>query len=254
MVVKFIEVDWKSREVFSNLRVPSDTPIIIRIDGWRFHKVAEELNLERPFDRRMIEALSQVPYKLMSMGLPLAFSFMFSDEISFLLHPPIPWSGRVEKIVSVIPSFASGIVSVSLNHPVSFDARIVFIRSISEALDYFIWRQLEAWRNALNSYALLALENSGMSREEAVKELSGKKSEQLHEIIFKRLGVNITKIPSWQRRGVVVKKELEERVGRSGKVIRRIPVVDWEIPLFSTPEGRNYLLKYLEIQQEKSEE
>lgn len=250
MKTKFNEVDWKGREVFSNLRLPEDIPVIVRVDGWRFHRVAEELNLERPFDRRLIEALSQVPYKLMIMGFPLAFSFLFSDEISFLIHPPVPWTGRVEKLISVLSSYTSAIVSVLLNYPASFDARIVFIRDLSETVDYFIWRQSEAWRNALNSYALLALERSGMSREEAAKELEGKKSELLHEIIFKNLGINLTRIPSWQRRGVVVRKELEERVHREG-VIRRIPLIDWEVPLFSTPEGRSYLFKSLGIYLER---
>jgi tRNA(His) guanylyltransferase len=239
--------NWREREIFSGLRIPPDAPVMVRIDGWRFHKVAEELGLERPFDRRLIEALIQAPLSLMKMGFPLALSFTFSDEISFLLHPPIPWSGRVEKLISVIPSHSSAIVSMVLNYPVCFDARIIILRDLDEIISYLSWRQSEAWRNALNSYALFALERSGLSREDAVKELRNKKADSLHEIIFTKLGINITKIPPWQRRGVIVRKKYEERSHESGKVVRRVPEVDWDIPLFSTPEGRDYLMEALKV-------
>lgn len=241
---------WKSREVFSGLKVPVDGPVIVRIDGWRFHRVSEELRLSRPFDERVITALSQAPIKLMRMGFPLALSFLFSDEISFLIYPPIPWSGRVEKLISLIPSYSSAVVSNALSYPVCFDARIVVVRDIEDTLDYLSWRQSEAWRNALNSYALLALESAGLRREDAVKELKGKKAEQLHDTIFNRLGINMTRVPSWQRRGIVVKKGYEERDSPRGRVVRRVPLVDWEIPLFSTPEGRDYLMKALRAYRE----
>jgi len=239
---------WKSREIFSALRVPSDDPVVVRIDGWRFHRVAEELKLDRPFDRRLIEALSQAPLRLMQMGFPLALSFLFSDEISFLLYPPIPWNGRIEKLISVIPSYSSAIVSTALNYPVCFDARVVIIRDIDDLLNYLSWRQSEAWRNALNSYALLALESSGLGREEAARELEGKKAEQLHEIIFDRLGINITKVPAWQRRGVIVRKGHGREASEGVK--RKLPLVDWEVPLFSAPEGRDYLIESLRAYEE----
>ncbi|MDW8035499.1 MAG: tRNA(His) guanylyltransferase Thg1 family protein [Candidatus Korarchaeum sp.] len=217
----------------------------MRIDGWRFHKVSEELRLNRPFDERLIKVLSQVPVRLMKMGFPLALSFLFSDEISFLIYPPIPWDGRVEKLISVIPSYSSAIVSTLLNYPACFDARIVTIRNLEDILDYLSWRQSEAWRNALNSYALLALENSGLRREDAVKELKGKKAEQLHDIIFNRLGINVAKVPSWQRRGVIVRKGYEEKGSPYKRIVRKVPLIDWEVPLFSTAEGREYLMESL---------
>lgn len=243
---------WKSREVFSGLRVPIDSPLIVRVDGWRFHKVSEELGLCRPFDERLIKALSQVPLGLIRIGFPLALSFLFSDEISFLIYPPIPWNGRVEKLISVIPSYSSAVVSTALSYPVCFDARIVVIRNLEDVLDYLGWRQSEAWRNALNSYALLALERAGLRREDAVRELKGKKAEQLHEIIFDKLGINIAKVPSWQRRGIVVRKGYEEKGSSFKRVARKVPLIDWEIPLFSTPEGRDYLMESLRIYEESS--
>ncbi|MEM2220078.1 MAG: tRNA 5'-guanylyltransferase, partial [Candidatus Korarchaeum sp.] len=144
------------------------------------------------------------------------------------------------------------IVSTVLNYPVCFDARIVIIRDLKDVLDYLSWRQSEAWRNALNSYALIALESTGLRREDAVRELRGKKAEQLHEVIFDKLGINIAKVPSWQRRGVVVRKGYKEKDSSLKRVTRKVPLVDWEIPLFSTPEGRDYLMESLKVYEEDS--
>lgn len=241
-------MDWKRREIFSRLMVPPDIPIIVRVDGWRFKKVAGDLGLDKPYDIRLIKALIKASRDLMSLNLPIALSFIFSDEISFLISPPLPWNGRVEKISSVVSSFVSASVSLQLGKETSFDGRIVFVRNEGEVLDYLSWRQNEAWRNALNSYALAALLREGLSGEEAARRLHGKGAEFLHELIYKKLGINMAKIPSWQRRGVMVRKSLAMKETKYGPVERRIILVDWELPLFSSPEGREYLKESLEVE------
>ena len=234
-------LDWKSREIFSRLCVPVDMPVIVRVDGWRFRKLAEELGLERPYDERLLTSLIDASKGLMERNLPIALAYLFSDEISFLLAPPLPWNGRVEKIVSIISSFISARTSLLLGHAASFDGRIVFLRDEDELVSYLSWRQDEAWRNALNSYALLALEKEGFSREEAAKKLHGRKSEYLHELIFRKLGINIANVPAWQRRGVLVRKAVKVKNTEYGPVERSEIVVDRELPLFSSPEGLDYL-------------
>ncbi|MCD6243624.1 MAG: tRNA 5'-guanylyltransferase [Thermoproteota archaeon] len=239
-------IDWKSREIFSSLKVPPDIPIVVRVDGWRFRKVAMELELEKPFDRRLIEALANIPVKLVEGGFPILLAYTFSDEISFVLHPPIPWEGRVEKVVSILASYSSGHLSSTFGRPLSFDGRIILVRSKEEIIDYLTWRQSEAWRNTINSYALKALEEDGYTLKEASEILKGAKSKELHEIIFNKLGINVAKVPAWQRRGVIVKRvEVIKEESRAGPVIRRRTKIDWEPPLFSTPEGREYLLDLL---------
>lgn len=239
-------LDWKSREIFSRLSIPVDIPVIVRVDGWRFRKLAEELELERPYDERLLRSLIDASKELMERNLPVALAYVFSDEISLLFAPPLPWNGRVEKIVSIVSSFISARTSLALGYAASFDGRIVLIRDEDELVSYLSWRQDEAWRNALNSYALLALEKEGLSREKAAEELHGKKSEYLHELIFKKLGVNIAKVPAWQRRGVLVRKAVRIKDMEHGPVERREIVVDWELPLFSSPEGLEYIKRMLE--------
>jgi len=237
--------DWKSRELFSSLVVPPDIPVIVRVDGWRFRRVADELGLSRPYDRRLMEALVDAPKNLMLTNFPLALAFVFSDEISFVVAPPLPWGGRVEKLITILASYTASRITRSLNAPVGFDGRVVLVRGEGEIVDYLVWRQGEAWRNALNSYALKALEDGGMDRKEAAEYLKGKKAEELHEIIFEKLGINLAKVPTWQRRGVVVRKVLRTKETKFGLVERRVVEADWDPPLFSAPEGRSYLISSL---------
>ena len=40
----------KDYEVYSSLKVPKNSRIIVRLDGRSFHKLAEDLNLVKPYD------------------------------------------------------------------------------------------------------------------------------------------------------------------------------------------------------------
>ena len=106
---------------------------------------------------------------------------------------------------------------------------------------------MEAWRNHINSYAFYALIRKGYSRSNAAKKLLKMKSDQLHELVFKELNINLAKTPAWQRRGIVlywkciVKESINPLSGEIVKTIRRVLTEDWNPPLFSSPEGRNYI-------------
>ncbi len=239
--------NWKDREIFSRLNVPEDSPVIIRVDGWNFRKITEKIGLKRPYDTRLAKSLAEASSELMRMGFPIAFAFTFSDEISFLLAPPLPWRGRIEKLITILASYTSGYLSKVFDEALAFDGRVVFVRNEDEIVDYMRWRQSEAWRNALNSYALKALENQGLSRKDAVEALKGKKSSELHDLIFKNLGVNVNDVPAWQRRGIMIRWIIKIKNSNFGPVQRRSVRVDWDLPLFSTPEGRDYLLESISI-------
>lgn len=109
-------------------------------------------------------------------------------------------------------------------------------------------RQDEAWRNHINSYAFYKLIEEGYSRREAAEILKGKKYKDIHEFLFKK-GINLAKTPTWQRRGVLVyklRKEMSKKINdRVVKYYRNEIIVDWEIPLFSSEEGKRLLEKIL---------
>ncbi len=232
-------IDWKEREIFSRLALPDDFPVILRLDGWRFHRIARELRLKKPFDLEFIQKIVQSAKRPMEV-FPIELAFVFSDEISYLLLPPLPWNGRLEKIDSVISSLVSSSLSLLLDTETVFDSRVIIVHSADEVLDYLSWRQMEAWRNHVNAYAQIVAERDGI-------DITGMKSEELHDLVFRRLGVNLAKTPCWQRRGVLIywkeyeKEGFDPTSGRKVRVKRRRLEEDWEVPIFSSPRGRELL-------------
>ena len=115
----------ENREIFST--ITTIPPVFVRIDGRAFHRLAENLNLKKPFDDQFSEAMVQVCVALISdSGLCPDLAFTFSDEIS-LYFTRLPFSGRVEKIDSVAASCAaSALTNILAGNPlVSFDARVI---------------------------------------------------------------------------------------------------------------------------------
>jgi tRNA(His) 5'-end guanylyltransferase len=235
----------KGREIFSNLI--SAPPIFIRIDGRSFHSLADGLALEKPFDEKFASAMVRVATRLLTeSGLSPDLAFTFSDEIN-LYFTHLPFRGRVEKMDSVVASFAASALTLELTSqsPLSFDARVIQV-SAPLATEYLINRQGEAWRNHINAYCQQALIGEGMSTQEAARALLNQPSRTLHDMMYRR-GVNLGMTPTWQRRGILVFRKVEKRdsfdprTSEPVEVFRSTVSANWELPLFSSPEGRTLL-------------
>ena len=92
----------KDYEVYSSLKVPKNSKIIVRLDGRSFHKLAEDLNLVKPYDENFYNVMADVCKDLFKEFSP-CFVYTFSDEISLLLDK-ITFDKRIEKMHSVIAS------------------------------------------------------------------------------------------------------------------------------------------------------
>ncbi|HIH36690.1 MAG TPA: tRNA 5'-guanylyltransferase [Methanocellales archaeon] len=235
----------KDREIYSNIRaVP---PIAIRVDGRNFKKLLK--NFKKPYDKRFIAAMADATELLMrESGLNPRFAYIFSDEIN-LFFLKIPFQGRIEKLDSVVSSFLASALSLTLKTTISFDARVIPL-SEQDVHKYLELRQAEAWRNHVNSYGYYALLEDGLSKRAAALNMEGMDSKEIHDMLFER-GINLAETPTWQRRGVLIRKEIYQKPGydpkkhlgvlsRRGKVIQ-----DWEIPLFSTEEGKKLIKELL---------
>jgi len=239
----------ENREIFST--ITTIPPVFVRIDGRAFHRLAENLNLKKPFDDQFSEAMVQVCVVLISdSGLCPELAFTFSDEIS-LYFTRLPFSGRVEKIDSVAASCAASALTNVLADKtlVSFDARVI-PATPEYALEYLANRQNEAWRNHINGYCQQALIDEGISAKKAAARLKGVPARDLHEMMHKR-GMNLATTPSWQRRGVLVYKKITEKEGfnpltQEHVLAQRSAVtVERDLPLFTSPEGQSFLNKLL---------
>jgi tRNA(His) 5'-end guanylyltransferase len=239
----------ENREIFSTITtVP---PVFVRLDGRAFHHIAGKLALAKPFDDRFSRAMTDTCTALVATsGLSPVFAYTFSDEISLYLDR-LPFSGRVEKIDSVAASFTASALTIALgiHEPLAFDARIVQATPAS-AVEYVTARQDEAWRNHMNAYCQQALIADGMSAKKAAEQLRGMPAKDLHEMMHKR-GINLAKTPAWQRRGVLVCRRVTEKEGYNPKTkksvvaTRSAVVVDRDLPLFTTPEGKEFLEKLI---------
>jgi tRNA(His) guanylyltransferase len=246
----------KDCEIFSNLKVPCGSKIIIRADGRNFSGLSNILELERPYDELFANLMIDVCSDFFVEFSPKLI-FTFSDEINVLLSE-IPFNGRLEKLDSVFASFISGSFTKNiikyLNYfnidpsnlkPISFDSRVIPL-SDHGIIEYFKNRQNEAWRNCLNGYSYWKLRGEyGKSR--AVEILNKKKSSELHEILFER-GLNMSEVPQWQRRGIgLYKKEISidgyNPINKENVTSNRSRIyTDWELPLFDNEFFNKILL------------
>jgi len=238
-------------EIFSNLKVPCGSKIVIRIDGRNFSQLSQRLEFKKPYDDDFADKMVQTAIDFFKEFNPL-FIYTFSDEINILLAD-IPFSGRIEKLNSVFSSFISGaftrticndLKSSNLNSsvwqslkPISFDSRLIPL-SMGQVVEYFQNRQGEAWRNCLNGYAYWTLRQD-YKKKKAIEILKGKKSKDIHELLFNK-GINIAEVPSWQRRGIgIYKKETEVEgfnpISRKKVTSKRFRLfLDRNLPIFDT--------------------
>ncbi len=252
-------------EIFSSLKVPCGSKILLRLDGRGFYKLSKQMDLEKPYDPLFVNAMVNSAVEIFKEFSP-AFIYTFSDEINILLAD-IPFSGRIEKLDSVFASFTANsffknlidakirgrddenekLKKVELDifkqdlfkdiKTISFDCRIIPLSS-EMVFEYFKERQDEAWRNCINGYAYWTLRNE-MDQEESMKILNGLKADKIHDILFKR-GINIGEVPVWQRRGVALYKVDKKVKGynpfsqKEVESARKVIYADWNLPRFTT--------------------
>jgi tRNA(His) guanylyltransferase len=211
----------KEYEIYNNLKVPSGSKLILRLDGRNFHRLTNKLDLNRPYDENFINTMVLTAKDIFKEFSPLLI-YIFSDEINILLSE-IPFSGRIEKLNSVFPSLAASSLSLHLTefftenikNIISFDSRAIPISNDEDIVKYFKWRQDEAWRNCVNSYGYWTLRKN-FSSKIATEKLQNLKSAAIHELLFER-GINLNDLPKYQKRGIAIYKEKKEIVGLNPK-------------------------------------
>jgi len=179
-------------------------------------------------------------YSLLREVQNARFAYVQSDEISLLLidyntfNSQQYFDGNLQKMVSVAASVASVQFTIQWDEiertpeieqdirPAYFDGR-AFILPESEVCNYFIWRQQDCTRNAVQMVARAHFSH---------KQCHKKSCNELQEMLFQEKGINFNDTETrWKR----------------GRVVLSDGTVDDEIPLFT--HDRQYIEKFLEIEE-----
>ena len=215
-----------------------DMYLVARIDGRSFSRLTKEIcDFEAPFDERFRDMMVNTVKQLMDCGFRVVYGFTESDEISLLFHTEENTFGRkVRKYNSILAGTASAAFSLQLGMVAAMDCRLVPLPNIDRVRDYFLWRQEDAHRNALNSHCYWLLRKEGMDAIAATEMLEGKSTSYKNELLFSR-GINFDKLPLWQKRGIGVYWSDVEKTGfnpitkKEVTTLRRDLHANYDLPL-----------------------
>lgn len=249
------------------------TYTIMRLDGKAFHTFTQ--GYKRPYDLELMDMMDRTAIALCEEIQGAKLAYVQSDEISLVLtdfdtlQTDAWFDNNVQKMVSVSASIATAAFNQELLTRIAekahdgdkeakidlaaihcrcmrlahFDSRVFTIPTLTEVLNYLVWRQQDATRNSIQMSAQALYSHH---------ELHEKNTSELQEMIFQK-GHNWDKYPVGFKRGRIILNEKEKAlsfarpetlksIGGTGQeiMIRK----SWGVfdpPIFS--QDRPYLLK-----------
>lgn len=182
------------------------TPVVIRVDGRAFHTFARRA-FGRHYSVGFVRSMTVVAEKVAAEMQGCKFAFGQSDEISFLLtdyttiRTQAWFDYDLSKVVSISAAAASAYASQEFGEPVMFDSRAFNVPQ-DDVCNYFLWRQQDATRNAIQ---MLGREHFSH------REMHKKNTSQIQEMVWQKAGVNFNDLPPMRKRGYcIVDGELAE--------------------------------------------
>lgn len=233
-------------------------PVIIRLDGKAFHTFTRGFN--KPFDDVMMQTMQQTTLKLCQEIQGCVFGYTQSDEITLVLvdyndiNTDAWFDYSVQKMCSVAASmctlyfnkifekvytewfakvFSNPMVDVkdeklnkvyerAIDKGAMFDAR-VFNIPVEEVTNCVLWRQQDATRNSISSLAQSKF---------SAKEIHGKNSSQMQDMLMEKYGINWNNLTIPEKRGTAVYKRTIDDVTEW--------IVDYQMPILKG-EDRDYV-------------
>ena len=201
-------------------------PIYARIDGRSFSRFTK--GFERPFDARFRAAMLDTTRWLVA-ETHARVGYTQSDEISLCWEAerydtPVFFNGRKQKMTSQLSALATqrfnrflwtsddSFLRESAERAPTFDARVFQLPNRAECANAFLWREMDATKNALSMAAREYYPH---------RELHGKNRSELNELLFQR-GINFNNYPAAFKRGVYVQRRMVRRL-LSPDQVGRIP-------------------------------
>ena len=247
------------------------TPVIIRLDGKAFHTFTR--GFAKPFDARLMRVMQETTLELCKNIQGCVFGYTQSDEITLVLvdynalDTDAWFDYSVEKMCSVAASMCTlyfnriftricgefikghaanakdkenlGDLADQIDRVLKaymrgikngglFDARVFNVPK-EEVTNCVLWRQNDATRNSVSSLAQAYF---------SPKELHGKNSSQMQDMLMEKYGINWNNLSIPEKRGTAIIKNDEGDW-----------IIDEEMPILRG-EGREYLESRIRFENE----
>ena len=187
-------------------RAMKGLPLMARLDGRSFHTWTR--GLRRPYDDALSSLMIKTTKHLVEQT-HATVGYTQSDEISLCWYVEADsaseylFDGKYQKLTSVLASIATAYFNVEgLKHfspprsLATFDCRVWSVPDLRTAYLNFLWRELDATKNAISMAA---------STYYSPKQLHGKTSSERQELLFQK-GVNFNDYPAFFKRGSYVQR------------------------------------------------
>ena len=211
MTLSSINKTFKQFEQQAEQRVPTRY-LIVRLDGHGFGRLTHD-HFEKPFDERFHRFMLHTVESLFCQPMKIKLAYTQSDEISLLIDMASePHGCRQQKITTILAGLASADFSLQLGKPAVFDCRALLLPDNDLIKQYFMWRYIDAGRNALNQSVYWFMRYQGLDAQEATQQLKRKTQQELREQLT-NLNNAWETLPLWQRSGTLYKVDKVLRHG-----------------------------------------
>ncbi|KAF3048542.1 hypothetical protein E8E11_008630 [Didymella keratinophila] len=225
---RIFPIRMKQYEASSDSSLPSDSPIVLRLDGHAFSRFTSHFC--RPFDERIHDAMIATSTDLLKFFSAATVAYTQSDEITLVFPTGVQsFNGRVQKLSSLAASYCSVRFNAhlaafltacpepkvkdsafdKLGHA-HFDARFFAVPTVQEAFNCILWRcRNDAVRNSVNAFARTLY---------STNQMHGKTANELKDMMKIEKGVVFEEaVPKWAIEGSLLKREQVEHDGVNKK-------------------------------------
>ena len=230
-------------------------PAIARLDGRPFHSFVR--GLAKPFDKRLSDLMIDTAIFLVR-ETNAVIGYTQSDEITLAWVPEefdsqIFFDGRVQKMTSMLaalcavhfnrrlPAFLPPEYAERL--PV-FDCRVWNVPTLEEAVNAFLWRELDTTKNSISMAARAYYDHA---------DIHDKNGSEMQELLWRK-GVNWNEYPAFFKRGTYIRRCIVKRAftaaeldalppkhaarSNPGLIVERTECVPLEMPPLAKVENR----------------
>ena len=208
-------------------QLPRRIPVILRVDGRAFHTMTRK-KYGKNYSEEFVSEMTVVARELQAEIAGCTFSYSQSDEVSLLLtdYRTIRTDAWFDYDINKMVSISAAIAAVAFHSisgtRVAFDSR-AFSVPHDDVVNYFIWRQVDATRNAIQMAGREHFHH---------KELHKKSCNEIQEMLFQKHGINFNSYKPHRKRGFCVVDG----------------TLDWSPPVFT--KDRSYIEKHVDVRED----